>query len=260
MLPEYATQYRRLWNHHWWWQARKRFVLHWIRKTAACHRIGQILDIGCGDAFLFDDLERIGTVFGVEPDAQLISPDSPWRPRIEQASFDAGYETARRFDLVVMLDVLEHIEDDGGALRRVGQLLAPGGFLLMTVPALPVLWSIHDVANQHYRRYTLSGLCRRLRESGFEVWSRRYYFGWLVGPLLLRRLLFPGKNAAQASSYRPRVPIRPLNAAVRMVCLLEQWCSRFLPLPLGSSILAIARIRPPSIDSSSASEMARQRR
>jgi len=242
MHETYARQYRSLWEKHWWWRARHDYVMRWCRRLAGRWELPEILDVGCGDGLLFDELARLGSVWGVEPDGRLLSDAGPWRQRIENVPFDADYQTRRRYDLVLMLDVLEHIEDDAAALRRTRSLLQPGGLVLLTVPALPLLWSRHDVANQHYRRYTRAGVSKLLQATGFSVWKLEYFFCWPVGPMYVRRVLAPGRvrEQSEGDSYAVRIPPRLLNAAMFRLCKIEQAVGRLVPFPLGSSCLAIA--------------------
>jgi len=241
----YAQQYRELWNQHWWWRARQRFVLDQIRRLHRTHSIGQVLDIGCGDGLLFDQMSKFGEVRGIEPDERLISPDGPWRSRIQIAPFGPDYASDRRFDLILMLDVLEHIEDHFGALRKVHSLLNVGGLVLLTVPALPKLWSAHDVANCHFRRYTRASMREALAAAGLESMSLQYFFGWTVLPMMMRRLMNPGtpvngKNGSAGDSYSVRIPPAPVNRAMYWLSVLEQSLSPMGGVPLGTSILAIA--------------------
>ena len=92
---------------------------------------------------------------------------------------------------MLMLDVLEHIKEDAAAVRHVAEVLVPGGVFLLTVPALMGLWSRHDTANRHYRRYTRGSLRAVLEGAGFRIVSLKYFFMWTVGPMLLRRMLAP---------------------------------------------------------------------
>jgi 2-polyprenyl-3-methyl-5-hydroxy-6-metoxy-1,4-benzoquinol methylase len=141
-----------------------------------------------------------------------------------------------------MLDVLEHIEDHRAAARHVRQILAPQGTFLLTVPALMALWSQHDVANRHFRRYTKQSLRAVLTQAGFRLLSLRYFFGWTLAPMLLRRLLSPGTpqtSAATATEYHVHIPAPPINAAMYGLSRLEQLTLAPL-LPLGTSLLAIA--------------------
>ncbi|HEX6533404.1 MAG TPA: class I SAM-dependent methyltransferase, partial [Gemmatimonadaceae bacterium] len=155
MLPDYGRQYRALYERHWWWRARER----WIVRALECHRPahgwGAALDVGCGDGLFFDRLAALGcTVDGVENDAALVDPEGPHRARITVGPFDERFQPGTRYSLVLMLDVLEHLRDPLGALRHAVSLLEPGGVFLATVPAFLALWTTHDVLNQHVTRYT----------------------------------------------------------------------------------------------------------
>jgi SAM-dependent methyltransferase len=244
MQSQYGRQYRDLWERHWWWQARRRFVLAQIARLAAEHPLTEILDIGCGDGLFFPDLSQFGHPWGIEADSRLIDPDGAYQNRIEVVMFDGSYRSGRRVDLVLMLDVLEHIEDDRGALSAVRELLRPGGHLLLTVPALPVLWSMHDVANCHFRRYTRSTLARRLDEAGLDIVCVRHFFSWTVVPMLLRRILAPARSdPARAGRYTVAVPNRTINALCRLASIVEQSLTLRVGGPIGSSLCAIARRR-----------------
>lgn len=241
MLAAYAGNYRDLWEHHWWWQARRRFVLRRLDALAARRPLARILDVGCGDGLFFEHLSRYGDPRGVEADAGLVDPKGPWASRVAVASFDAAYRDERRYDLVLMLDSLEHIEDDRGAAGRAYELLAPGGFLLLTVPALQSLWSVHDVANRHFRRYDKAALGAVLRSAGFEIEALAFYFAWPVLPMYARRLV---GGEARAAEYSVLPPARPINGLLYAASVLEQALTGPHGTPVGSSLFAVAR-RPP---------------
>ncbi|HEY4328448.1 MAG TPA: methyltransferase domain-containing protein, partial [Phycisphaerae bacterium] len=118
MQSDYARQYENLWLHHWWWQSRKQFVLGHLRRLNAQRPFNQILDIGCGNGLFFDDLSQFGAVQGIEPDPSLVH-DGPHRRQIEIRLFDSTYLPPNPFDLILMLDVLEHIEDHLAAAKHV---------------------------------------------------------------------------------------------------------------------------------------------
>jgi 2-polyprenyl-3-methyl-5-hydroxy-6-metoxy-1,4-benzoquinol methylase len=241
MHEAYAGQYRDLWNRHWWWRARQRFVLDQIRWIHRSHRVGRVLDIGCGDGLLFDELSKFGDVRGIEPDERLISPAGRWRERIEIAPFGPEYSSHQRFNLILMLDVLEHIEDHTGALRKVHSLLDDDGLVLLTVPALPQLWSAHDVANCHFRRYTRSTMSQVLASAALEPIRLQYFFGWTVLPMVMRRLMNPSNRNGASGSYSVQIPPALLNRALYGLSVVEQSAAALGGMPLGSSILAIAR-------------------
>ena len=243
MQTDYAAQYRELWERHWWWRARERFVLRWLERTAPPPG-GRVLNIGCGEGLLMPALARFGEVDGVEPDRSLVPEHCSHRDRIDIRAFGADYPTEHRYRLLVMLDVLEHIEDDVAALRRAREIVEPGGVLFMTVPALPSLWSQHDVVNAHFRRYTRSRLREVIEASGWKISVLRYFFTWTVAPLYLRSILFPARRDGNgdASSYRPRVPPTVINAPLLALSTVEQAVLEALPPPTGSSLLAVATV------------------
>jgi len=241
MHEQYAASYRRLWDRHWWWRARRCFVKRLIRQLSLPDE-GAVLDIGCGDALFFDDLAEYGEVYGIESDARLIDEDNPHRDRIHVGAFGPDYPAGRQYKLITMLDVLEHIEDDRGTLGRVHRLLAPGGYLVMTVPAMQWLWSMHDVANEHYRRYNLPELRDKVQEQGFTQENGGYTFGWTVGGMLIRRLVAPAPmQGHDAEDYTVTPPVAPVNHALYGLTRMEQFASRLVGLPLGSSVYMVAR-------------------
>jgi 2-polyprenyl-3-methyl-5-hydroxy-6-metoxy-1,4-benzoquinol methylase len=237
MEAAYALRYRTLWERHWWWRSREAHLLATIGRLARSMTIGRLLDVGCGDGLFFDTLSRFGSVEGIEPDAGLLR-DPRWRDRIAVGRLGEA-RPGHAYDLVLMLDVLEHIEDDRAALASARALVRPGGALLLTVPALPRLWSRHDEANAHFRRYRAGTLGDLLRESGFIVESIRYFFAWTVLPMLLRRWLAPAGQGA--ADYDVAIPPRPVNDLLTALSTAEHALGRLVPWPVGSSLLAIAR-------------------
>jgi SAM-dependent methyltransferase len=240
MLAAYAQNYRRLWEEHWWWQARRRFVLRRLEALAARRPLKRILDVGCGDGLFFDELTRFGEPWGVEPDAGLVNPAGKWAPRIRIGRFEDAVPDERPYDLILMLDSLEHMKDDGAALKRAFAFLAPGGFLFLTVPALPSLWSVHDEANRHYRRYTRASLSAVLESAGLRTEELGYYFGWPVLPMYARKLLGGGRADA-AGDYAVLPPPRTLNGALYAASVAEQALTGPRGTPIGSSLFAAAR-------------------
>jgi len=235
MEAAYARQYRELYERHWWWRAREALVLRTLRRLRAGRGPARILDVGCGDGLFFDRLAELGEVEGIEPDASLLTADSPRRGRITVAPFDERFQPRRRYGLVLMLDVLEHLPDAEGALRHARSLLEPDGRLVVTVPAFNWLWTHHDELNRHYVRYTQPTLREVAGRAGLRVEASRYFFHWTVpGKLAVRakeRVLGPGGPE--------RVPAGPVNRALYLLSRAEQATLGALRLPFGSSLLAV---------------------
>jgi SAM-dependent methyltransferase len=235
---EYAQHYRELWQRHWWWRSRRAWVLDWIERLHRESPRRRILDVGCGDGLFFDQLSRFGEVDGLEPDGTLVS-NPRWRDRIRTEPLTSEFRPEQPYDLLLMLDVLEHIEDDAEALVAAHKSLREEGHVLITVPALPALWSQHDEVNEHHRRYTERTLRDVLRHAGYQVETLRYFFFWTVAPLWARRALAPA--GMPDGEYAVPIPCRPINAALESLSRLEHRIGEWIPWPVGSSLLAIAR-------------------
>jgi 2-polyprenyl-3-methyl-5-hydroxy-6-metoxy-1,4-benzoquinol methylase len=241
MEAAYAQRYRELWDYHWWWRARRAFVEQQITQLSRGSKFGKILDIGCGDGLFFDFLEKFGAVHGIESDPRIVSPEKQDR-QIEIGPFDDTYQSDDRYDLILMLDVLEHIEEDRYAASRVYDLLEPGGFFLLTVPAFQTLWSQHDVINGHFRRYTQRRLVALLEAEHFQVTSSGYLFLWALLPLAIRRWLYPAKHSPDQSTYGVQAPGRNhLSQIPYYLSRFEQTLGSFIPLPAGTSCFLIGQ-------------------
>lgn len=234
----------------------------------------RILDVGCGDGLFFPKLRAFGSVDGIEVDQSLLSPDNPDRPRIRTALLGSSEYAdwaapGGTFDLITALDVIEHIEDDRHAVRCMLDMLRPGGALLLTVPALMCLWDRHDEINHHFRRYTRASLGALIESavgadgSGAGTTARRavvldlrYFFHALVLPKYVVRVInriaagkpgAAGGNKAGGQGHGAsgidqfKMPPAPISFAMRRFCDLEERLGRHLPIPFGTSLLAVVR-------------------
>lgn len=239
MDPRYAAAYSELAASHWWWQVREALLINEIRRLRTGKVRGRILDVGCGDGRLFPVLEEFGAVEGIEPDPATRAMNGRSGRRIHHAPFRAPLPVAGKFDLILMLDVLEHLDDPIESLNLARSVLAPGGILLITVPALPVLWTRHDELNHHKLRYTRRALRQQLLVAGMSILQLRYQFHALALVKLLARLreCFDRREPAI-----PRVPAALINWAAggfsRLEAVVCRPVARWLP---GSSLLALAR-------------------
>lgn len=238
MDPAYARSYRELYEHHWWWRTRESMVLTVLESIAPANGFGKILDVGCGDGLLFPKLKALGVPEGVEPDASIVTDIGRSRGRIYQQPFDDCFRPGHAYGLVLMLDVLEHLADPVAAMKRAKGLLAPGGRLVLTVPAFPVLWTSHDEHNHHLRRYRRRPLEEEVRRAGFEVELMRYFFHWMF-PVKLA--LSTGERLGLIRVERARVPPAVMNDLLNAVSLLEQRLTAKIRVPFGNSLIAVLR-------------------
>jgi 2-polyprenyl-3-methyl-5-hydroxy-6-metoxy-1,4-benzoquinol methylase len=235
---DYLERYRELYQQHWWWRAREKLILKTLRAHEPPGGWKRILDVGCGDGLLFDHLEPFGKVEGVESSAASVSEHGPHRSQIHVCPFDENFQPGKQFGLILMLDVLEHLADPAAALRRALALLAPGGMLLITVPAFMAAWTNHDVVNEHVTRYTRQSFRVVAREAGVEVLTERYFFQWLFPVKLATRLL----ESVLGSKPQPAgVPPGWINTPLYLLSRLEQNTWGALPWTFGSSLMVWAK-------------------
>lgn len=230
----YAAIYRDLYARHWWWRAREKFLLARLAEAAPRTSDLRILDVGCGDALFFDELDRFGYVEGLEPDEDILT-NGPWRSRIQVGTLDRDYAQSHRYDWIVMFDVLEHVEDAADVLAAAHVALEPEGRLFLTVPALQALWTHHDELNHHFIRYTKSSLGSAARAAGFRPLRMQYFFHWLAPLKLLVRLK---ESLLQGQGQPESVPIAPLNRLAYGISRFEQQIPFASRLPFGTSLFA----------------------
>lgn len=234
---EYRKHYRDLFQRHWWWRARSEFVLDSLEHLLRGAPRLNILDVGCGEGLFFESLSKFGDVEGVELESAL-PPDSPWRNRIHCRPVDETFQPGKQYSLILMLDVLEHLADTTSVLQNVRRLLAPDGFLVITVPAFQSAWTNHDILNQHVRRYTKKSLRPLLERCGFRVSQERYFFHWtFLAKLGVRAYerVFPRQPQV------PTIPADWINESLYRFSRLEQSLLGRLPMPFGSSLMIVAR-------------------
>jgi len=232
-----VERYRDLYNRHWWWRARTEFIVETLKRYQPPQGWGNILDVGCGDALFFERLSQFGSVEGIEPDAEAINSSNRYFRQIYNQPFDSNFRPGKRYSLILMLDVIEHLADPAAALEHLTTLLEPAGLVIATVPAFRILWTNHDLLNHHVERYTKSALDQLLQQSGLRVLESRYFYHWTFGAKLVVRAYERMTHAAPAPAS---VPSHVLNEFFYWLSRLEQKTLSQLQMPFGSSLMAIA--------------------
>jgi SAM-dependent methyltransferase len=245
---------------YWWHRGRQAIVQRLLAFYApACARI---LDVGCGTGATTLGLRRFGPVIAMDVARRALEVAGGRGIAVAQASIARLPARASAFDLVVALDVLEHVEDDAGAAREMHAVLRPGGLLLVTVPAYPWLWSGHDEALGHRRRYLRRPLIAALERGGFEVVFCAYAMASILPAAVLVRLYERWIRRGPARRESGYVPVpAPLNA---LLAWLTSAGSRVLPwirMPFGLSLVAVARrAAPPTATARERSDLSSQTR
>lgn len=242
MELEYELQTHRVEDGHWWYQGRRR-VLERAIERLDLPAGARILDAGCGSGRNMVDLARHGAVTGVElsETSVRLARERNAGEVVEGSVMDMPFEDGT-FDLTVSLDVIEHLEDDVGALAELRRVTKPGGALLVTVPAYQWLWSGHDEINHHHRRYNRRTLLAPAEAAGWKM-ERSAHFNSLLLPIaIVLRALERFKPSTTKSSLDLWIPPAPLNWALRQPLHLEAaMIGSGGPIPAGLSLLAIFR-------------------
>ncbi len=242
MDRDYELQTHRAEDRHWWYRGRRQ-VLERVIAGLQLPSQARILDAGCGSGRNMVELARRGSVSGVE-----LSDTSAGLARARGAGevisgsvLQMPFASAS-FDLAVCLDVLEHLEDDLAALRELRRVVAPGGSLLVTVPAYQWLWSGHDEVNHHHRRYTRRSLQRVAERAGWQQVRSTHFNSLLLPVAMLLRILDRFSRKTTESSLDLWVPPQPLNWLLERPLSLEaSLIGRGGRIPAGLSLLAVFR-------------------
>ncbi len=209
MDADYELQTHRAEDRHWWYRGRRNVLDVVLSKLELPERAGRarILDAGCGSGRNMVELAGYGEVTGVELSATSVEVA---RGRgvgevVAGSVLEMPFEE-ESFELAVSLDVIEHLEDDRAALKELRRVVAPGGALLVTVPAYQGLWSRHDEINHHHRRYSRRALLEAARAAGWSC-ERTTHFNSLLLPVAIAlRAVQPLNRSGRESSLDLWIP------------------------------------------------------
>jgi SAM-dependent methyltransferase len=233
-------QMAKLDSSHWWFTARRRILDGLIERVVRPPNNARILELGAGTGHNLAMLSRFGTVEASEldPVARGIASERLGREVKEAALPDLSMFPAESYDLIALLDVLEHVPDDKGSLAAIKTRLKPGGALLLTVPANPWMWSAHDVAHHHHRRYRKAEIEKLALEAGYEIELLSPFNSLLFPPIAAVRLI--GKLTGKDDSD-DAMPGAFVNRTLDAVFGLERSLIGRVPMPFGVSLAAVLR-------------------
>lgn len=223
---------------HWYYRAKGRALCAMLGRI----RVPEVLDVGAGSGVFSRQLLDAG----VCERALCVDPGYPEERRERYHGHEIEFRrSVERIpqSLLLMMDVLEHVDDDLGLLRSYGRRMADDARVLITVPAFPFLWSGHDVFLEHRRRYTLASLEAMVGAANLRVVRSRYFFGLLFPVVAAMRLR--DRHRLGAGRVEPRSALRAYPATLNCVLTLTHDLERAILFPLnrlaGLSIFCLAR-------------------
>ncbi|MFL6771613.1 MAG: class I SAM-dependent methyltransferase [Sphingomicrobium sp.] len=227
-------------SRHWWFTARHRILDGIIERIVKPPTDARILELGAGTGHNLAMLSRYGRVEASEldPGARQLATERLGRPVVEAALPDLSMFPAATYDLIALLDVLEHVPDDKGSLAAIKERLKPGGALLLTVPINPWMWSAHDVAHHHHRRYRKREIEALAKGAGYEIELISPFNSLLFPPIAAVRLV--GKATGKDDSD-DAMPSPMVNKVLDLVFGLERGLIGRVPMPFGVSLVAVLR-------------------
>ena len=237
LKAQYETQYK-LEIDHWWYRVRRELVRDIFYRYVKGKQL-KILDVGCGTGALMKELGSYGDVYGLDFSEDAIEYCRERGEKnltigsINSIPFESGY-----FDAVVALDVIEHVQDDVGAIAEIKRVLKPGGICLIFVPAFKILWGKADELGCHFRRYRLPELEDKISRTGLIVKKSSYFNFMLFLPILAVRLIVRlfrikvGNEGEVGSRFMGNILYNIFRSEISIL--------RYVDLPFGVSALVIS--------------------
>lgn len=223
-----------------WWHIAKRRIVHKLIKKYNPSKKPKILDIGCGTGKNIEELQKIGDVYGLDNSKEALSFCK--KRRLKKLILGTAEKTSLKknfFDVITLLDVLEHT-DDSKVLKEAYRILKKDGLIIITVPAFGWLWSNWDVVLHHRRRYFAKSLIEILKKENFQIIKISYMYSFLILPALIIRtiksLLF---KKSYSSDFKLSSPY--LNLIISQVTKVESFFIMLTSIPIGTSIIAVAQ-------------------
>lgn len=247
MLPDEYRVMRDLENGYWWYRGLRTLLRVLLRAYApADARTGFILDVGCGAGANLSLLQQYGRAFGIDIAEQAIGFCRQRGVPSDRAFVGSATDlpfAPDTFDLIVSFDVICNIPDDVGAFTQVARALKPGGYFIVQLPAYQWLWSMHDVAVGHQRRYSARDTREKLARAGLSVERILHTNALLLpfaalGRLWRRRSLERGNHVV--SDLQMDLP-HWANALLAAIYHVEIALETRVDFPFGLSVIAIAR-------------------
>lgn len=228
---------------HFWFRGFRAYVAPVLEDIAAGRRDLRLIDCGCGTGNNILLLKSYGQAFGFDLTREGARRALRTERPVVQANIEHIPYKADTFDIATSFDVLQSVPNDGTAVREMARILKPGGYAVLNVSALELLRADHAEVWHELHRYTPASAGRLVGDAGLQVVSISFLFASLF-PLMLgvrmwQKILRPFREPQGDSELH--VPPEPINAALTWLVKKEAALSRRLPMPIGSSLLIVAR-------------------
>jgi len=241
MQKDFYKTYFKLEKDNWWFRVRRNIVLSLIKKYKISKE-GEIFDFGCGSGYLVGYLQKLGyNVSGSDISQEAIE--------FGKAKDIHGLEVVQNdqiktqnggFEVILTLDVIEHIEDDLGAIRAIQEALKPGGTAIITVPAYQWMWGVQDEVAHHFRRYNMKSLLKLFEHTNLSVVKKSYFNTFLFLPIATVRLVSKLlKLESRESDFE--LNNKFINKILFTIFNIEAKLLRSLNFPFGVSILLVLK-------------------
>lgn len=225
---------------YWWFAGKNKIVLDIAKKIVNRFSHGpRILDIGCGRGEMVENLGKLGKVVAIDKSENLQSWFNPPNCNLIQCDVNVMCFKNSSFDIIVMLDILEHVEDDLGALAEAYASLKPGGYLLMTVPAVPSLYGSHDILLKHFRRYSQKTITELVKKAGYKAEKVTHWNFFLFLPIYLMRMLKKVFNSKSSDIFE--MPDFVNRALTGLLYLEGSLIGGGMSFPFGINLLLVLR-------------------
>lgn len=230
---------------HWWFVGRRRIIETAIQRLIPLPKNPDILEAGCGTGGNLSLLSKFGALDAFEYDSvarEIATEKSGVCVPAGALPDDIPFEQ-KPYDMIGLFDVLEHIEDDQATLTQLATRLKPDGRILLTVPAMPWLWSRHDERHHHFRRYTRKSLQNTAAKAGVVV-EKSFYFNTLLLPLAVGSRAV--KSITNSDAADDSMPSSLVNEILTAVFSGEHHLVDRLRLPVGLSLCAVLKTETPT--------------
>ena len=242
---EYLSNYKRFDNDNWIYRHRFKTVCRFLPLPCKYKQLDVVpptlLDFGCGSGIFLKWLRKKNyklSLTGYDP-YLLKDTDSGGLDIHFFTELHSSY--SKCFDYVTALDVIEHIEDEAGALATIHKLLKPNGTLLLTVPAHECLYSLHDAAVGHYRRYNKDSIHTALQNAGFAILHWGYLFSFLIPAAMFIKYYLPIKKNLGLKIQINELPSNLLGVLPFLAKLEYVMMNLNIKIPCGSFMFVRAR-------------------